>query len=72
MKLLLDFHSGSTEAKTLGDFKTYHAAAEAAMEYCSRESLTCPQDTVNSIEEALETRGFYYLAYGPRELVVEE
>lgn len=71
-KVVLKFNDGSTPDESVGVFSDMGAAGDKAYSVCAHHGILCGQDTLETITTGLASRGYYMLAYGPRELEVVE
>lgn len=68
------FYSSSSRSNghTIGVYNTKEDAAKAAFKYAVDNYHTSGCDVKEKVIEALVSRDFYMIAYGPRELEIEE
>lgn len=64
--------SSSREPKNLGSFNTEDEAISEAYHYAKNEGDLYDCDPFEDVSEAIKSRGFYMIGYGPREIGIEE
>lgn len=73
-KFIAKFYSSSDRSNgyTIGKYEDKEKAAEAAWNYAHNNYHTSGCDVKEKVIEALVSRDFYMIAYGPREIEIEE